>query len=353
MKMRKKRLILATGVLAGAFLGLFLLGAFTPADAQKVFRMKIQSAYPRGDLSMELLKEFADDVDKKTKGGIKISVFADPELVPAEQLFEATQKGTLDMIHTVAAMWAGIMPIGEVEFGLPFAYNMPAGMDIVQSGAKVRQLFYGKGLINLLREEYRKQGLYYLDMHSYGEMFLLSTRAIVSCDDFKGLKVRAEGSWGPYFDALGGRGTYITGEEAYMGLKLGTIDASIWDVSAVTGLNWHEVAPYWVKGATNDAVIGQILVNMKTWQSLPPEFQKAVAESAERYYHRLLEIYVGEMKAVNDLVKQKKLHLSRLNDECYKKCGEVADTVMAEVAKSDAAAAKAIALIQEWRKTLK
>lgn len=349
--MRKTRLVLGACVLASAFLGLFLLGAFTPADAQKVFRMKIQSAYPRGDLSMELLKEFADDVDKKTKGGVKISVFADPELVPAEQLFEATQKGTLDMIHAVGAMWAGIIPVAEVEFGLPFAYNI--GTDIVKSGAKVRQLFYDKGLIKLLRQEYGKQGLYYLDMHSYGEMFLLSTKSIVSCDDFKGLKIRAEGSWAPYFDALGARGTYISGVEAYMGLKLKTIDASIWDVSAVTGLNWHEVAPYWVKGAANDAVIGQILVNMKSWQALPPEFQKAVTEAAERYYHRLLEIYVGEMKKVDDLVKQKKLTITKLNQDCYKKCEEAANKVMAEVSKSNEVAAKAIVLIQEWRKTLK
>ena len=351
--MKKKRLIPGMCVLAGVFFGLLILGAFMPADAQKVFRMKIQSAYPRGDLSMELLKEFAEDVDRKTKGGVKISVFADPELVPAEQLFEATQRGTLDMVHAVGAMWAGILPVGEVEFGLPFAYNMPGEMDIVQSGAKVRQLFYDKGLIKLLREEYGKHGLYYLDMHSYGEMFLLSAKSIVSCDDYKGLKVRAEGSWAPYFDALGARGTYITGEEAYMGLRLGTIDASIWDVSAVTGLNWHEVAPYWVKGATNDAVIGQILMNMKSWESLPPEYQRAVTESAERYYHRLLEIHVEEMKRVDDLVKQKKLTMTRLNEDCYKKSGEVADKIMDEVSKRDAAALKAIALIQDWRKTLK
>jgi len=81
----------------------FLLGAFVfviaalfaasliicPVDASaKVYRMKIQSAYPRGDVSMELLEEFAKSADKRSNGQIKISVFADPELVPAEQLFD-------------------------------------------------------------------------------------------------------------------------------------------------------------------------------------------------------------------------------------------------------------------------
>jgi TRAP-type C4-dicarboxylate transport system substrate-binding protein len=334
-------------------MGSLTLGVFTPAEAQKVFRMKIQSAYPRGDLSMELLKDFAADVDKRTKGGVKISVFADPELVPAEQLFEATQKGTLDMIHAVGAMWAGIIPVGEIEFGLPFAYNMPGSSDIVKSGAEVRRLFYEKGLIKLLREEYAKKGLYYLDMHSYGMIFLMSTKPIVGCDDIKGLKIRAEGSWGPYYDLLGAHGTYISGVEAYMGLKLKTIDASIWDVSAVTGLNWHEVAPYWVVGGANDVVVGQILVNTKSWESLPPDFQKAITEAAEGYYHKLLDIYVGEMKKVDDLIKQGKVKKNQLAPECVKMHSEAASKVMDDVAKGDPAAAKAISMIREWRKTLK
>ena len=37
------------------------------------------------------------------------------EIVPVENLFEATQKGTLTMLHAVAAMWGGIVPVGEVE----------------------------------------------------------------------------------------------------------------------------------------------------------------------------------------------------------------------------------------------
>ena len=39
------------------------------------------------------------------------------------------------------------------------------------------------------------------------------------------------------------QGAEISPTEAYMALRLGTVDAVEWDVSAVTGLNWHEVAP--------------------------------------------------------------------------------------------------------------
>ena len=100
--MKGKKVFLLGPVVIAVIIAVSLIIGPMTASA-KVYRMKIQSAYPRGDVSMELLKEFAKSAEKKSNGQIKISVFADPELVPAEQLFEATQKGTLDMLHSIAA----------------------------------------------------------------------------------------------------------------------------------------------------------------------------------------------------------------------------------------------------------
>ena len=54
-----------------------------------------------------------------------------------------------------------------------------------------------------------------------------------------------------------------------MALKLGTLDASQWDISAVTGMKWHEVAPYRIKGLENNTAIGYIMINAKSRESLP------------------------------------------------------------------------------------
>ena len=107
----KKTIILISIILVAVFVTTLTFGSSAAQAADKIYRMKIQSAYPRGDLSMELLKDFASTADRMSKGRIKIQVFADPELVPAEQLFEATQKGTLDMLHAVAAMWLSLIHI--------------------------------------------------------------------------------------------------------------------------------------------------------------------------------------------------------------------------------------------------
>jgi TRAP-type C4-dicarboxylate transport system substrate-binding protein len=350
---RNNVLLLGCLTLVAMFVVFLSFGTSSAEAAKKVYRMKIQSAYPRGDLSMELLKAFAKSADKRSHGRIKISVFADPELVPAEQLFEATKKGTLTMLHAVAAMWGGIVPVGEVEFGLPYAYNLPGHPDVYKSAEIIRDFFFKSGFVELLRKEYAKQGLYWLDMHSYGPLFTMSTKKITTCDDLKGLKIRVEGSWADYYNMLGAHGTYISGMDAYMGLKLGTIDASQWDVSAVTGLKWQEVAPYRIIGGQNDVVPGHILMNMKVWKSLPPDLKEAMAGAAEDYFNDLNKVYEGELKKVDELVKAGKVINSPINEECDRLHEQAALKLWDKIGKRDPAAAQAIEIIKKWRKTLK
>lgn len=316
--------------------------------AGKVYRWKIQSAYPRGDVSMALLKDFAEEVKKRSDGRLLISVFADPELVPAGQLFDATSFGTIDMLHGLGAMWAGVVPVGEVEFGLPYAFRTP-GKKFTESAAEMRKLFYESGMVELVRKEYAKHGLYWLDMHSYGPNIILSKKPVVSCDDLKGMKITVEGSFNEFFNLLGASGTIVSGTETYMALKLGMVDAAQWDVSAITALKWYEVAPYWLKGGENHQSFGHMLVNMKKWNKLPDDLKGILQDSALVYWNKLVDIYDAELGKANALVEQGNLKISTLDADCQKKHGDAALKVWDSVASKDPASAKAIEIIKSWK----
>ena len=152
---------------------------------------------------------------------------------------------------------------------------------------------------------------------------------------------------------IGARGTYISGMESYMGLKLGTIDAAQWDVSAITGLNWHEVAPYWLIGGQNDVVPGNILVNQKSWNDLPDDLKAVLTQAAEDYYHLLLKVYVAEMVKVAELIKAGKVIESPIDAACERKHEEAAYKLWDEIGARDPVAAEAIQITRDWRKTLK
>lgn len=324
--------------------------AGTAGAADKVYRMKIQSAYPRGDLSMETLKVFADSAAKRSNGQLQIKIFAEPEIVPGDQLFGATKQEVVDMLHGHGGMWGGMVPLGYVEFNLPLAFAIPEAADFRTKGQAVRDFFLKNGFMELLRAEYAKQGLYLLDIHTYGPVpFVLSTKPCTSCDDLKGMKIKADGGNIAYHNGVGMQGVQMSPMEAYMALKTGAVDAAEWDVSAVTGLKWNEVAPYYVKGMECDHTTGHILVSMKKWKALPEELQAALHGAAEDYWHATVEAYEKEMATVEKLVQEGKVKVNVLDQECRNKYAEVAYRIWDDLAKQDEPSRKAIQMIKDWR----
>jgi TRAP-type C4-dicarboxylate transport system substrate-binding protein len=154
--------------------------------------------------------------------------------VPGDPLFGATKQGVVDMLQGMGGMWGGIVPLGYIEFNLPLAFRIPKAATFEEKAQMVRDFFIKKGFMELLRQEYAKNGLYFLDIHTYGPVpFGLSTKPVKTCDDLQGMKIKADGGNIAYHTAIGMQGTQLAPTETYMGLKLGTVDAAEWDVSAV------------------------------------------------------------------------------------------------------------------------
>jgi len=350
--MAKKQYLFTTLVIMLVALMLTVAGTVPSAvqAADKVYRMKIQSLYPRGDLSMELLEEFAAAAEKHSNGQLKVKVFAEPEIIPGDQLFGATKQGVLDMLQGMGGMWGGIVPLGYVEFNLPLAFRIDEADTFEAKAEAIRDWHFKSGYLDLLRKEYAKQGLYFLDIHAYGPVpFVLSTKPVKTCADLKGMKIKADGGNIAYHTGIGMQGAQISPTEAYMALKLGTVDAAEWDVSCVTGLKWHEVAPYWVKGMECDHATGHILVSMKKWNKLPDELKDAMHKAAEDYWHATVTGYKKEIEAVEKLVAEGKVTVNVLDEACQKEYADVAHKIWDELAGQDEASAEAIRLIKEWR----
>jgi TRAP-type mannitol/chloroaromatic compound transport system substrate-binding protein len=348
--MKRKSFLIGTPFFLVTLIAFTLLVFPLHSASAKTYRMKIQSAFPRGDLSMELLKEFAESADKKSNGQLKIKVFAEPEIVPGDQLFGATKQGVLTMLHGMGGIWAGVVPIGNVEFNLPLAYKIDKDISFAEKAQVLRDFVYKEGIIDILREEYAKHGLYFLDIHTYGPVpFVLSTKDVKECSDLKGMKIKADGINRSFHNGVGMVATDMSPTETYMALKLGTVDAAEWDISAVTGLKWHEVAPYWVQGMESDHTLGHILVSLKKWNALPDDMQEALQGAAEDYWHATVKGYDGEMAAVQALVDNGELKVSVLSESCQQQYMEAAKNIWKSLAAEDPASAKMIKIIEDWR----
>ena len=327
----------------------------TPTPTPETVTLRLQSAYPRGDLSMEGLAYFAEAADRLSSGTLKIEVFAEPEIVGMFEVADAVVDGTLDMGMDNGGFWGGRgVWVGGVEFGLPYGFLISEKATFIDQANEIRRFFFEDGLIEILRAEYAKQGVYFLDIHSYGPVpFMVATEAGANAfqgtvDDIQGLRIRTDGLWMEWHNNMGMTVIDMPPPDTYTQLQTGGLDAHIWDVSAYTGMGFEEVAPYWIHGEENDHAIGHIVVNMDVWNSLSAAHKDVMAKAGKEYWDKLLVDYEQAMKDVQTLVAAGTVIEVQMSDAILAYHREVGYALWDEVAAREGCA-EAVALVKAWR----
>jgi TRAP-type mannitol/chloroaromatic compound transport system substrate-binding protein len=96
---RRRSLLKGAAVAAGAG----AMSAPMLATAQTATTLRFQSTWPSKDIFHEYANDFAKKVNDMASGKLKIEVLPAGAVVPAFQLLEAVNKGTLDGGHGVVA----------------------------------------------------------------------------------------------------------------------------------------------------------------------------------------------------------------------------------------------------------
>ena len=98
---RRRNLLKGAAVAAG------VVSAPMVATAQTATSLRFQSTWPAKDIFHEYANDFASKVNKMAEGKLKIEVLPSGSVVPAFQLLDAVNKGTLDGGHGVLAYHYG------------------------------------------------------------------------------------------------------------------------------------------------------------------------------------------------------------------------------------------------------
>ena len=339
--------------LLALFLGVGIIVCNKPVSMSvaeaKVYEWKLQHDAPRGDILTELCTYFAKDVEKRSNGRLKIKVFADPEIVPGYELLQAVMAGTLEMANTSGLWQAGQVPLSAVEFGLPMMYSFPELKgDFMKEAKAVREFFFTSGMADMLRKQYSKFGVYWLDMHMYGPSANFFKKPIRSVDDFKGLKVFTTPQFGPFIEKLGASYTEPAGGDLYTNLKLGTLDVGEWDINGIPVMKYHEVAPYVSIGFSNDQFVGHWEVNMKAWNSLPDDLKQVLKDATKDWFDYKNKAIAEIERTAYDMAKKGEFKLQNLDEKMVGKMIEYAKEVWDEWAKHDKACTEAVALQKKW-----
>jgi TRAP-type mannitol/chloroaromatic compound transport system substrate-binding protein len=212
-KSSRRSLIKGAAVAAGA------MAAPMVATAQTT-TLRFQSTWPAKDIFHEYANDFASKVNSMTSGHLKIEVLPSGSVVPAFQLLDAVNKGTLDGGHGVLAYHYG-KNSALALWGSGPAYGMDPNMVLAWHN-------HGGGKA-LLEEIYKSLNIDVVS-YVYGPMPTQPLgwfkKPIAKADDLKGLKYRTVGLAVDLFTEMGAAVNPLPGGEIVPALDRGLIDAA-------------------------------------------------------------------------------------------------------------------------------
>jgi TRAP-type C4-dicarboxylate transport system substrate-binding protein len=249
--------------------------AQTPTAKQISWRL--QSVFSPGSPAYDVwVPVFRDEVNRRTKGQLKITGYAPGSLVKAPEMFDAVTKGVVEMATIGAYYWAGVIPEANIEIGLPLSF--PEDPDLTY---ELFHRYKGGAFHNLLNVVYNEKGLQLVSdfmATGYGLMMVTPVRQL---DDFKGKKLRAHGTFATLLKGIGVSPTSVDPAEQYMAMKTGVIDGTLYPIYCLDAYKFREVVKTVVLPRLLGTIPVAIIANLPEWKKLSPEVQKAVQEAVQ------------------------------------------------------------------------
>lgn len=313
----------------GAAAGGAALAAPPLAQDSPTIHWRLASSFPRSaDAIFTGGENLAKYVSEATDGKFSIRAFPAGEIVPALQVLDAVQNGTIECGHTASYYYFGKDP------ALCFDGAVPFGLNTRQMNAWMR---HGDGL-KLTRELFQKYNVANFPCGYTGtQMGGWFRNEIKSVDDLKGLKFRASAFAGAVLSRLGVVPQQIAGGDIYPALEKGTIDAAEWiGPYDDEKLGFHKVAKnYYFPGWWEGTLQVSLYVNQDVYNQLPKHYQAALAQAAAAATNDMIAKYDAENPAALRRLVAEGAQLKAFPKSVMEACYTQAQAVYKEFSEKD------------------
>ncbi|MCV2868423.1 TRAP transporter substrate-binding protein DctP [Defluviimonas sp. WL0002] len=242
---------------------------------------KIQTSWP-GGAGLQIFKDWCATIVEKTGGELAFQPFGANDVVGDFQLYDAVKNGVLDAVNPFTIYAQGIIPAATFLTSYPLGLRNPHEFDV---------FYYGLGGLEIARELYAAQGMYFVGPVHHGPNIIHSKVPIRSIDDFRGRKMRLPGGMvAEVFTEIGAETTVLPGSEIFPALEKGTIDVADYVGPAVNyALGFSQVTNYISMGPPGFMSVYQpvdimdITVSQSSWDALSPEMKQFVELETHAY----------------------------------------------------------------------
>jgi TRAP-type C4-dicarboxylate transport system substrate-binding protein len=293
--------------------------------------IKISHQFPAatgedGDFRDRLAKKFAAEVEKRSKGELKIEVYPNGSLVKTFSQFGAIRKGTLDMSVLPLAYGGGEVP--EMNLGL-----MPALVTSYDQGLRWKTAPIGKEFEKILDEK----GIKILTWVWQAGGIASKTTPIVAPEDARGMKVRGGSKeMDLMIKGAGGAVTNVPSNEIYSAMNSGVLDAALTSSTSLITFRLSENSKA-VTTARNKAIwfmLEPLVISKETWSKLTPDQQKIMTEVGASLEAFAKESAQADDKAMADVFAKAGAKVVDMDEASFQKW----QTIAKETAYKDFAA---------------
>src|SRR5512136_724172 len=170
---------------------LILFVVVFPAGAQNnPVELTYSIFFPAPHKNTVLAGEWAKEIEKRTQGKVKITLFPGGTLTPADKCYDGVVKGISDIGMSVLGYTRGKFPLTEV-IDLPLGYKN--GLSATKLINQYHQKFQPK--------EFEEVKVLYF--HAHGPGILHTKKPAAKLEDLKGLRIRSTGLSAKVVAALG------------------------------------------------------------------------------------------------------------------------------------------------------
>jgi TRAP-type C4-dicarboxylate transport system substrate-binding protein len=260
--MKKRQFVCSA--LAAAFIGMLFFGMAGGVLAADPIKLNYSIFFPAPHKNTVLATEWAQEIEKRTNGAVKITMFPGGTLTPADKCYDGVVKGISDVGMSVLGYTRGRFPLSEV-------IDLPLGYKNGLAATKLINVYYQK----FKPQEFNDVQVMYF--HAHGPGILHTKKPVKNLDDLKGMKIVCHGLSAKIVGALGAIPVAMPMPERYDALQKGVAEGGVNPIESLKGWKLGEVIKSSTENFGSAYTTGFFVVmNKDKWKSLSPDVQKTI-----------------------------------------------------------------------------
>jgi TRAP-type transport system periplasmic protein len=260
--------------------------------------LRYASTMPPVVAMSQVNKQWADKVEKDSGGRLKIQLYFSESLAKQADTFRAVQTGVADMAFYIIGWDPGLLPLNEIT-RLPFI-----GIPSQKAATAIHWDLYNK------YPEMQKEfgGMKLLEFNGTPpDIFNFTKKTVRVPADIKGMKLIAGGKWPNVLQSLGAVPMDLGAGDWYTSLDRGVVEGHVTHLVVVNAMKTLELLKYHTNfgDAGCSTMVMSYIMNQDSWNKLPPDLQKVLADSTRWQEEQILLPDQKDLTSALDFAKSK------------------------------------------------